>query len=342
MMRQTQTKKVTDVHGEGKELVKKLYLYRALLKGESRIICAPYTNTLDPLSEAYSRVIKTSGIHYQQQTVKCFTEDPRIALKYAQLPEYSGQIAKVMVSIWSDGSSTIDGWEKASAYRLWDIADWLNIAARANVLKAKNLNYKRADIPLRDIVSYGGQTTARAYSNKKKIWIVRSEIDYPYTIISEEEVQEIKKIRCYYLPSYHVIHYSDSRIKGICDVLIKEYKDYASKNNIKIEETKWLKNTILALEGIKGLQVTQDEQVETVEKMPELVDRIMKEDFKKDLADCTDGKENEEIAEALRKEIKSGTDRYLEIKKMVDGKLGLKGRGANYNYIIRVLSIALE
>lgn len=222
-----------------RKLVRAITIYRALANGEKKLWCMPFR--ADILSEAYSRVLNTSN-RYGMPSLRCFTESFRVAYEYSKKPGYSGEIAVLTIYIWSDGTCTLEN-DNAFVHRLWDMADWLDIASRANRHFAHNLNYASEDVPLYNIVSFGGQRTARAVAFASKIWVIHVEKAMEYfRRLTEEEIAILQRKRAIY-PSLHAIHYSFD--KGICDILIENFDKFnASKA--------WVKNSKAELGSIKA------------------------------------------------------------------------------------------
>lgn len=224
----------------GAESETKLFLYRALEIGEIKLKTASYTT--DILSEHYSRVLKTSK--NVSPTLRCASEDPRVALQYSRMPGYSGDIAKIGITIMSDGTCKIDQMPKATVHRLWRVIDWLDLASTAGVRTARNNNYETEPVTLESIIGYGGHQTARAFSHAKRTWAMHSsDIAYAYDMIEENEKKDISNITYFRLPSYNAILYDNPGIKNLCTSLITSYERMES-------DKAWVRNTIDELKRI--------------------------------------------------------------------------------------------
>ncbi len=229
-----------------KELIKKICVYRGLLEDEISLITNSYAS--DILSEYYSKTLRSSKIN-SHTSIRCASEDPRVAYEYSQKPGCSGKIAKIEVLIWSDGSTTIKDMPGANIYRMWHMSDWLNLSAIAGTLAAKNLNYDTREVLLNNIISYGGQSTARSYARKNFMWGMNSaEVQYDYQyFLTEGEMEDIKNKKSFNLPSNRCIHYNNPNIILICNSLIIDFELYSKSNN-----KAWVRYTIEELQNIKA------------------------------------------------------------------------------------------
>ncbi|MBR3507753.1 MAG: hypothetical protein IKO03_03035 [Lachnospiraceae bacterium] len=212
-----------------KKLLKTLNLYRGLAVGEKDLCTGSMRASL--LDECYSRVLRSSQLCSSPSLV-CFSENPSIALAYASMPGYNGNIGIVSVNIYSDGTCSLCRNTDVMAQRLWTTEDWIYVAQKSNSLLAQNLNLQNAIIPLSTILQSGGQCTARGYASKSKIWVVSTwghSISYDQ-IMTKEEVQKSLSVRAYY-PSFRNINYSlDKRLidslKGHFNKMINNKKNW--------------------------------------------------------------------------------------------------------------------
>lgn len=239
--------------------MKTIYLYRALAEGEDKLICNTYSSGSNLISEAYSRVLSSSLLN-PAPSLRCFSEDPRIALEYSKKLDqgYSGKIVKIEAKISEEGDARIEGIEgKVEAYRLWRIEDWLHLAALSELsalpgepLTVINLNCS-VETKLSNVITYGGQSSARAYCLRSMAWVIHQEEEMSYDkishILSEDEKRDIEKMKRYFFPSNKVIKYKDPQIEKICKSLLEEFQEFLLAN-----KKSWVKNTIDELKKIKA------------------------------------------------------------------------------------------
>lgn len=183
-----------------------LYIYRALADNDIEI--TSYLKA-DLLSEAASRVIASSGLNKKPYFL-CFTEDPRIAIKYSKKQGYSGEIARIKVRLCDDGTIAIVGDKHAEVYRTWDIQDWLYLMKKSGWPQSVvNVNYTTSNKRLEDIITYQGRKAPRAYAHSDRGFIVHA-TSINYEILTSEEVNELSKIKVYRLKSYGFLKYDFS------------------------------------------------------------------------------------------------------------------------------------
>lgn len=163
----------------------------------------------DLLSEAMSRVMASSHANKQPYFL-CFTEDPRIAIRYAAKPGYSGQIARIKLIIGDDGNLAVLGDNKALVYRTWHMLDWLHLMQCSNWPKAAvNINYSTFERPLEDIITYGGRRSPRAYAHADRGFIVHAATD-SYELLTDEEILKFTQMKVFKLHSYALLKYDFS------------------------------------------------------------------------------------------------------------------------------------
>mgnify|MGYP000127145685 FL=1 len=180
-----------------------LYLYRAL---QDKDITIANSLSIDLLSEAMSRVIATSGLNKTPYFV-CYTEDPRIAIKYSKKEGYSGEIARIKVRLYDDGTIALVGDENAEVYRTWHMQDWLYLMKKSGwPQSAVNVNYTTSNKRLEDIITYQGRKAPRAYAHSDRGFIVHA-TSINYEILTSEKVNELSKIKVYRLKSYGFLKY---------------------------------------------------------------------------------------------------------------------------------------
>ena len=230
-----------------KKLIAKTKIYRALAIDEMKLKTAPFTS--DPLSEASSRPLRSSGLR-KEETFLCCSEDIRRSFRYSQKVGYSGEIAVLTVLIYDDGSTEIEGMPKAIVKRLWHISDWVQISASAGgLLEAENLNYSRnGKIHLFNILNYS-RGNARAYARSDFIWIIASpEEGYEYTLLTKEEKDQISTLKKVYKNSGKYLIYKTYLRETIqvCNMMIEEFD---VQNSAEMES--WKKYTIRDLKKIR-------------------------------------------------------------------------------------------
>ncbi|MBR4948751.1 MAG: hypothetical protein IKZ29_09335 [Clostridiales bacterium] len=223
--------------------MKEIELYRALAVGETELVCAsPLPEDL--LSVCCSRVISSSGL--VSPFLRCFTEDPRIALKYSRQKGYSGEIAKLTVVIEDNGTCQIaDYTGKQYGHRLWLAEDYIDLFSRENLNKITNMN---TGTPLKptSIVSYV-RNTPHGYSHRMRTWLINTESPYKYThLLTNQEKSRIECLKSFKVPSLHQISYN-SRNTFAIDYLLSAYAEFDGNTKLK----RWYKNTVRDLESIK-------------------------------------------------------------------------------------------
>ena len=188
--------------------MEEFYIYRAIPEKDIKM----YPATSDLLSEAMSRVIASSGLNKTPYFI-CWTEDPRIALKYATKAGYSGKIARIRVKVLGE-KLLIEGNENAELYRTWHMADWIYLAKKSDFpYAATNLNYKtNPQKRIEDVITYQGRMAARAFAHSDKGFILHSEIPFKYEILSEADIAKLLEIKQYYLRSYRLLKYDFSDV----------------------------------------------------------------------------------------------------------------------------------
>lgn len=217
------------------------YVYRAL---PDKDITMAYSLSIDLLSEAMSRVIATSGLNKIPYFV-CYTEDPRIAIKYSKKSGYSGKIARIKVRVNKEGNLIVVGNDKAEVYRTWHMQDWLYLMKKSGwPQSAVNVNYTTSNKRLDAIITYQGRKGPRAYAHSDRGFIVHA-TSINYEILTPEEVNELSKTKVYRLKSYRFIKYdftddiSQMRIKDLIATFEKKHNGKAH-TRIMLEQLKEL------------------------------------------------------------------------------------------------------
>lgn len=218
-----------------------LYIYRAL--PDNDIIIASCLKA-DLLSEATSRVMASSGLNKKPYFL-CFTEDPRIAIKYSKKQGYSGEIARIKVRLYDDGTIAIVGDENAEVYRTWHMQDWLYLMKKSNwPQSAVNVNYTTSNKLLEDIITYQGRKSPRAYAHSDLGFIVHA-TSINYEILTSEKIDELSQIKAYRLKSYRFLKYDFT--DDISQVNINNLIATFQKKNIEKAHTR------IMLQQLKGL-----------------------------------------------------------------------------------------
>ena len=218
-----------------------LYLYRAL---PDKDITIANSLSSDLLSEAMSRVIATSGLNKTPYFV-CYTEDPRIAIKYSKKQGYSGEIARIKVRLYDDGTIAIVGDDNAEVFRTWHMQDWLYLMKKSGwPQSAVNVNCPTSNKRLEDIITYQGRKAPRAYAHSDRGFIVHA-TSINYEILTSEEVNDLSKIKAYRLTSYGFLKYdfrddlSQMHIKELISIFEKKHNGKAH-TRIMLEQLKEL------------------------------------------------------------------------------------------------------
>lgn len=198
-------------------------LYRAL--PEQDIVIYPAKGDL--LSEGMSRVISSSGLNPTPYFI-CFTEDIRIAFKYAKKQGYSGKIARITVAVKDDSLLVVNN-AQAELFRTWHLIDWLELAKKSNwVNVATNLNYtSHPQMTIGDIISYQGRKSPRAFAHADFSFILHSAGPLKYDVLSDAQIAELLEKKRYYLKSLRLISYnfSDLDSKAYIEKLIGLFKN---------------------------------------------------------------------------------------------------------------------
>ena len=204
-----------------KAIIAETTLYRALAPGETFL----KTNSCeyDMYTEATNRVLDSSRCR-QVVTLRCATEDPRIAIELSKSVGYSGLVAKIPVVIYEDGSTELKSYPSAFVQRLWAVEDWLHLAADAGKTHAECVNYKGLPYRLSSSVTYC-RRNSRALACNQKIWVIADCVGgYRYDLITSEEQIELENKKYYKMKSYKKIHYFNPRIVYYCDIVIDDLK----------------------------------------------------------------------------------------------------------------------
>lgn len=229
-----------------------VFIYRGTDRSERSLLCTRKDEEYSLLSRCYSRAIDSS--RYKEGSCVCFSEDPRVALKYAK-KNLNPVIVKLAVKINDDNGycEILDHEKECSVQRLWSIDDWCYIASKSQNYKfAENINYKTSPIPVENIISYT-RGSARAYARADKLWVVSCNKELKYEdLLNEEEIRDIEKINYFRLPSLNLIKYTDSKIIPVCNYLINQLEKRDTKKayiKYSIDAYKELKSNI-ELKGI--------------------------------------------------------------------------------------------